>query len=96
MTTEAAPATAPLVLFTRSYCHLCHDMEAVVRPLAAAFDVALELVDVDSSEQLEALYGERVPVLRHGHRELCHYFVDADALHAYLAGISQKTGEQDS
>ena len=88
MTADAPPVVAPFVLFTRSYCHLCHDMEAVVRPLAAAFDVALELVDVDSSEQLEALYGERVPVLRHGDRELCHYFVDADALRAYLAGLS--------
>ena len=82
-----APVAAPLVLISRSYCHLCHDMEAVVRPLAVAFDVALELVDVDASEELEALYGERVPVLRHGDRELCHYFVDADALRAYLAGV---------
>ena len=90
MTTEATSAAAPLVLITRSYCHLCHDMEAVVRPLAAAFDVALELLDVDSSEQLEALYGERVPVLRHGDRELCHYFVDADALRAYLAGMREQ------
>ena len=81
------PAAAPLILMQRSYCHLCHDMEAVVRPLAAAFGIALELVDVDASEQLEALYGERVPVLRHGDRELCHYFVDADALRAYLAGV---------
>ncbi len=62
-------------------------MEAVVRPLAAAFDVALELVDVDSSEALEAEYGERVPVLRHGERELCHYFADADELRAYLEGV---------
>ena len=78
---------APLVLMTRCYCHLCHDMEAVVRPLAAAFDVALELVDVDSSEELEAAYGERVPVLLHGERELCHYVVDADELRAYLEGV---------
>ena len=62
-------------------------MEAVVRPLATAYDVVLELVDVDSSEAIEAAYGERVPVLRHGERELCHYFVDADELRAYLEGL---------
>ena len=90
MSADVPPAVAPLVLISRSYCHLCHNMEAVVRPLAAAFDVALELVDVDASEQLEALYGERVPVLRHGDRELCHYFVDADALRAYLAGLRRQ------
>ena len=80
---------APLVLMTRSYCHLCHDMEAVVRPLASAFNLALELVDVDSSEELEAAYGERVPVLRHGERELCHYVVEADELRAYLEGVQR-------
>ena len=92
MTTDSAdsPVAARLVLIQRSYCHLCHDMEAVVRPLAAAFDVALELVDVDSDDELEALYGERVPVLRHGERELCHYFVDADELRTYLEGTRQR------
>lgn len=71
---------------SRTYCHLCHDMEAAVRRAAADFGVALEVVDVDSDNELEALYGERVPVLLHGGRELCHYFVDADRLRAYLAG----------
>lgn len=59
-------------------------MEAAVRPVAADFGLALELIDVDSDDQLEALYGERVPVLRHGERELCHYFVDTHVLRAYL------------
>ena len=90
MITDPCPPAAPLVLMTRSYCHLCHDMEAVVRPLAAAFNVALELVDVDSSDELETAYGERVPVLRHGEHELCHYVVDADELRAYLEGVRQR------
>lgn len=75
-----------LTLMSRTYCHLCHDMEAAVRRVAADFGVALDVVDVDSDSALEALYGERVPVLLHGERELCHYFVNADRLRAYLDG----------
>ena len=71
---------------SRAYCHLCHDMEAVVRAIAADYGVALEVVDVDAEPELEARYGDLVPVLLHSGRELCHYFVDPDALRAYLAG----------
>lgn len=78
-----------LTLLSRTYCHLCHDMEAVVRRVAADFGVALEVVDVDSDAVLEAQFGELVPVLLHGERELCHYFVDADRLRAYLDGLGK-------
>ena len=55
-----------LTLLSRSYCHLCHDMEVALEPLAAEFGVTVKVVDVDSDPLLEATYDELVPVLLHG------------------------------
>lgn len=73
-----------LTLVSRSYCHLCHDMEAAVRPIVAEYNACLTVVDVDADPELEALYDELVPVLLHGHEEICHYFLDEEKLRGCL------------
>lgn len=80
MTSEALRLT----LLSRTYCHLCQDMEAAVVPLAAEFGVAVEVMDVDADPDLEARWGEKVPVLLHEGGELCHYFLDADKVRNFL------------
>ncbi len=66
-----------LTLLTRAYCHLCDEMLAAVRPLAAARGATVAVVDVDADPTLERAYGELVPVLFAGDPEtgieLCHY-----------------------
>lgn len=76
-----------LTLLSRSYCHLCHDMEVALAPLAAEFSVVVRVVDVDADPALEAKYDELVPVLLHGQTELCHYFLDEAKTREYLAEI---------
>lgn len=76
-----------LTLISRSYCHLCHDMEVALAPLAAEFGAIVTVVDVDADPVLEARYDELVPVLLHGETELCHYFLDEAKTREYLAGI---------
>lgn len=80
-----------LTLYGRVYCHLCDDMElalqALLDDLGGAWVFDLEVVDVDLDDALEIQFGERVPVLCAGARELCHYFLDASAVRAYLAEI---------
>lgn len=76
-----------LTLLSRSYCHLCHDMEAALAPLAAEFGAAVVVLDVDTDPVLEAKYDELVPVLLHGETELCHYFLDVPKTREYLAEI---------
>jgi thioredoxin reductase (NADPH) len=75
-----------LTLLTRAYCHLCDEMRAEVGPLAAAAAVPVDEIDVDGDPALEARWGDRVPVLLGGERELFHYHVDGAVLTAYLAG----------
>ncbi|MDR1349621.1 MAG: glutaredoxin family protein [Zoogloeaceae bacterium] len=78
-----------LTLISRSYCHLCHEMEAALRPLLAECGVALEVLDADADPAL-ARYDELVPVLLLGKMELCHYFLDEAAVRAALAGQSHE------
>ncbi len=76
-----------LTLMSRGYCHLCHDMEVALAPLAREFGASVRVVDVDADPALEAKYDELVPVLLHGDTELCHYFLDEAKTREYLAGI---------
>jgi len=76
-----------LTLISRGYCHLCHDMEVALEPLAAEFGATVNVVDVDADPVLESRYDELVPVLLHGETELCHYFLDEPKTREYLAEI---------
>ncbi len=76
-----------LTLMSRGYCHLCHDMEVALRPLASEFGATITVLDVDADPALEAKYDELVPVLLHGDTELCHYFLDEAKTREYLAEI---------
>ena len=73
-----------LTVYSRSYCHLCDDMIAQLRPLEAQHGFILTVIDVDADAALETRYGERVPVLMAGEEEICHYHLDPDKLRAYL------------
>lgn len=76
-----------LTLISRGYCHLCHDMEVAIKPLAEEFGAQVTIVNVDANPDLEARYDELVPVLLHGETELCHYFLDEAKTREYLSGI---------
>jgi thioredoxin reductase (NADPH) len=82
-----SPRGIALTLYGRSYCHLCHDMAAALAPLRTEFGFAIHLVDVDADSALASSYGDKVPLLMHGEVELCHHFLDAPRVRAYLAGI---------
>ncbi|MGA9395313.1 MAG: glutaredoxin family protein [Azonexus sp.] len=76
-----------LTLLGRSYCHLCHEMEVALVPLAEDFGASVEVIDIDGDPLLQSRYDELVPVLLHGDTELCHYFLDIPKTREYLAEI---------
>ena len=84
-----------LTLLTRAYCHLCDEMLAAVRPIAAAHAASIDIVDVDADSALEARYGELVPVLFAGSpaagEELCHHRLDRARVVAALAEARSHT-----
>lgn len=84
---------ARFTLYGRAWCHLCDDMLAALQALAPVgqpFDV--QVIDIDAPDTDPALlarFDELVPVLfgaDPGQAELCHYFLDAAAVRAYLDG----------
>jgi thiol-disulfide isomerase/thioredoxin len=83
--------SAHFILYSRSYCHLCDDMLHALQAMPQAVDLKVDVIDVDADEELLRAYDELVPVLvgvspdgaRH---ELCHYFLDQQAVIAFLAG----------
>ena len=60
-------------------------MLSALQHLQGRFSFDIEEVDVDSRPELEAKWGDKVPVLLDGDIELCHYHLDVAALDARLA-----------
>jgi len=73
-----------LTLYTRTGCHLCEDMEQVLRELATEYEFVFDSVTIDNNPELERSYGAKVPVLARGDVEICHYHLDRVALMAAL------------
>jgi thioredoxin reductase (NADPH) len=79
--------TRKLLLYSRQYCHLCHDMLAALDALRGEFSFEVTVLDVDADPQLEAKYDEFVPVLEADGKELCHYFLDVPKVREYLGRL---------
>lgn len=84
MADQSGPA---LTLYSRAWCHLCDDMLSGLQSLQSGLSFELTVIDVDSDPALEQRFGDRVPVLMHGERELCHYHLDSAAVTDYLRKI---------
>lgn len=82
-----------LTLYSRAYCHLCHDMLAALETLRSEQGGSFEIdvLDVDADPEMLARFDELVPVLTGfegtARVELCHYFLDEPAVLAYLDRI---------
>jgi len=77
-----------LTLYFREGCHLCSEMEQLVGELLDASEYRLEKVDIDQKPELRERYNVLVPVLMLGSTELCHHFLDLEAVRAGLAGYN--------
>ncbi|KPK07038.1 MAG: hypothetical protein AMJ64_07800 [Betaproteobacteria bacterium SG8_39] len=75
-----------LRVYGRSDCHLCDDMVAALQALQGPLGFQFEELDVDADPVLKARFGARVPVLVDAQgEEICHYWLDEDALRRHLA-----------
>ena len=74
-----------LTIYIREGCHLCDDMEQALQEYRSEFEFETRRVPIDNNKELEAAYGTRVPVLVCGDEEVCHYFLDIQALKRVLS-----------
>ena len=80
--TDPAPR---LQLLTRSGCHLCEVAAETLDRVAAEVGLAVTTVDVDADPDLQAEYGDRVPVVLLDGREHSYFTVDVERLRRDLA-----------
>jgi glutaredoxin len=52
-----------LTLYTRNDCELCREMEEVLASELPNFDAHVNRVEIDGNSDLEARFGQEVPVL---------------------------------
>ena len=74
-----------LTVLSREYCHLCEEFLAALRQFQGRYSFDIEVIDVDRHPRLEEKWGDKVPVLLDGDLEICHYFLDAEAVDARLS-----------
>jgi hypothetical protein len=87
---STTPLLSNFILYSRSYCHLCDDMLAALYAHPQASQFRIEVLDVDTDEDLVRQYDELVPVLigikpNGPEVRICHYFLDQVALNAFLS-----------
>ena len=71
---------ARLTLLTRAGCHLCVTAAETLARIGAEAGLTPREIDVDADPELQAEYGDRVPVVLLDGREHCYFTVDVDRL----------------
>ncbi len=77
-------------MYSRAYCHLCHDMLAALEALRGEFSFDLTVIDIDTAPDLVARYDELVPVLESDGRELCRYHINEGVVRQHLSRSPEK------
>jgi glutaredoxin len=77
-----------VTIYSRPGCHLCDDMKALVRRVAASAETptAIEDVDISTDPDLEARYGLEIPVLMVNGTKAAKYRVTEAELTRILGG----------
>lgn len=73
-----------LVIYSRKDCCLCAEMKAVIAEVSRRRPLMLREIDVDTSDELRAEFGDEVPVLFINGRKAFKYRVTARELEKKL------------
>lgn len=76
-----------LTLYSRHGCHLCDDMQNLLHSYLDGSAISVDVIYIDNDRILEQEYGSRIPVLKAGELEICHYFLDVKALEQYISEV---------
>ncbi len=68
------------ILYSRSNCPLCEAMEDELRPFIEEYSITVNRQYIDNEVALQALYGDKIPVLSLNDEIICHYFLDTEIL----------------
>ena len=60
---KPSASARPVTLYTRPGCHLCHEVQRELARFVDDGSVVLDVVDLSGNAELEARFGEVIPVL---------------------------------
>lgn len=75
-----------MTIFSRPDCHLCAVVEKMARQLPPEWNLTVERIDVDTEPELQARYGNRIPVVLLDGHELCAGVFTEGELRRALSG----------
>jgi len=78
-----------LVIYTRLGCHLCEALIEELSEFCTKNPFSFTDIDISGDDNLEQLYGLKVPVVTFQQTILCEYFLDANAITAYFGKLTQ-------
>jgi len=73
-----------LILYSRPECCLCEEMKAVLAQVRQGIPFALEEIDISADPELEARFGQEIPVLFVNGRKAFKYRLTAGELRRKL------------
>ncbi|MEI7691958.1 MAG: glutaredoxin family protein [Actinomycetes bacterium] len=82
--------TTQITIYQRDGCHLCELAHAELTELQGEFDFELLEVDIESTDELHALYLERIPVIALEGEELYDFEINLPDLKSRLLAISAR------
>ena len=77
-------AVPRFTLLSREGCDLCEEMLAELRAFCGTRAVAIEIIEVDSDQQLRQRFGHKLPVLLLDGEPICHGRFDATEVERLL------------
>ena len=75
-------------VYSRPGCHLCEELIEQLLPLVDG-KLGIQVVDIDSNEDLVAALGSRIPVVEFRSKEVCQYHLDVPAIQAILVDLDR-------
>ncbi len=83
-----------LTVYSRPGCHLCEEMMAVIASTLDASNpaVVIEVIDISKDAELEARYGQEIPVLLIDGWKVAKYRIGAAELLRAVVGRSHESG----
>jgi len=82
--------TTQITIYQRDGCHLCELAHAELTELQGEVDFELLEVDIESTDELHALYLERIPVIALEGEELYDFEINLPDLKSRLLAISAR------
>ena len=77
-------------MYSRLGCHLCDEMKAIVRRVAAAVPLSFEEIDISTDPALQSRYGLEIPVLMVEGKRAAKYRVTEEELTRILMSRAGK------